>query len=136
KLINPQADDDFAETLENLNALLISSNYRQIRDVSAQLNLEQLFHQFNTAPTELFSDAFLNAFSMFLEALSANEIFVKYYDSMLEGLWSNNHHVVELWLKRIVKPVFNNESHLKSVASSTININPLLRCVIRLLASE
>lgn len=136
KLVSPQADDDFTETVENLNALLISSNYRQIRDVSGQVDLEKLFHHFNVAPKEVFSDHFINAFSMFLEALPANEIFVKYYDSILEGLWSNNNHVVDLWLKRIVKAVFSNEGMLKNVTNSIININPLLRVVIRLLASE
>src|SRR5699024_545336 len=38
--------------------------------------------------------------------------------------------------KRIVKPVFTNDSLLKSVAGSQININPMLRCIIRLLTSE
>ena len=128
-------DDDFPETLDDMNALLVSANYQQIRDVASKMEpvLPEIFHRFNTSP---FVDQFMNPFSMFLEALPANEIFIKYYDSILEGLFSNNDHVQGLWIKRVVKPVFINEGMLKSVARSSIHIIQSLRCVIRLLASE
>ncbi|KAI2802895.1 26S proteasome non-ATPase regulatory subunit 5 [Blomia tropicalis] len=132
KLANPNQENDFLESLECLNALLISSNFNQIREVSKQLDLDNLFRQFNAANEEVFSDSFISVISMFMEAQLGDEVLIKHFDIVLEGLYSPNVIVVDLWLKNIVKPVFVNEAQLKSITNSKINLIPLLRAVIRL----
>lgn len=143
-----QPDVDFPEEVANLNALLIASNYRQIRDVAGQLDLGRLFTLFNSSPVLVSTNKeekavgkqLLTAMSMFLEALPGSDVLLKYYDHVVEGLSLDLHarkEVVELWLKRLVRPVFTSEGQLKAVvASSVVNMNGLLRATIRLLAAE
>lgn len=136
RLASSLGDEDFGEVLANLSALLVSAHYREIRDVAKQLDLSALFHQFNTVSDDRFTDQLMSVFSMFLEALPISDVFVTYFDSVLEGLRSNNIRIVELWIKRIVKTIFTNDGLLKTIASGPVNVVPLLRCTIPLLTSD
>lgn len=129
-------DGDFVETLSNLEAILISSTHKNVRDIASKLDLTKMFHQFNTVPKELHSPQLLASFGMFLEALQPCEVLIQYFDSVLEGLYSDKNEIVELWIKKVVKTVFTNEALLKQLASSPANTIPLFICVIRLLTSE
>lgn len=129
KLSKTDNSEDFIDTLENLNALLISSTYKTIRDVAAQLDLTNLFHEFNTVASDDCSSQLLSVFGMFLEALPPDQVLVQCYDCVLEGLNSKNIVIVELWIKKVVSVVFANESMMKHVS---INAVPLIVCVVRL----
>lgn len=130
-----EPNDDASEIIKNLNALLIASNYRQIREVSNELDLKPFFHKFNTIPSEALDDDVTSLYRMFIECLPLNEVLIKYFSSIIEGLHSSNPSIVDLWLKTVIKPLFTNEHLLKSVVESGININPLLVVLVRLLKS-
>ncbi|KAH9397785.1 26S proteasome non-ATPase regulatory subunit 5 [Tyrophagus putrescentiae] len=80
----------------------------------------------------------LDVMSMLLEALNGGEVLVKYYDHVVDGLDGALRplQIVDLWLKKLVRPVFSSEGQLKVVVNSSVNINGLLRSTVRLLAAE
>ena len=147
KLVNTDQQPkevDFVEEVSNLHALLIASNYRQIRDIAGQLDLGRLFDLFNNSPVFAAGTPvpgqveLLDVMSMLLEALNGGEVLVKYYDHVVDGLDGALRplQIVDLWLKKLVRPVFSSEGQLKVVVNSSVNINGLLRSTVRLLAAE
>lgn len=131
-------NQDFGEILADVNALLISANHRDVQQVTNQMNLARLFDRFNalSVKDELFTEELLRVFGMFLESLPINDIFVKYNDQILQGLQSSNATIIDMWVQKVVKPLFTNEGLLKNISKSSVNIVPILTAVIELLPSQ
>lgn len=131
------SQDDFMDTIKNLNALLTVANPRDVQQISSELNLSSLFHLFNTSSNDKLCDDLVRVFGLFLEALSIQEVFLKYQQNILQGLESGNVSVVEMWIKKVVRPLFTNEGLLKSLRGNpNLEVIPILKAAIKLLSNK
>lgn len=125
-------DAAFIDALDNLSKILTTANPRDVQQACQELDLTNLFHCVNSLPDEKIFEEHLRTFGRFLESLSINEMFSKYFDCILQGLNAKNIVVLEIWLKKIVKPLFSSEGLLKNTLPKT-EINRIIKFVIRLL---
>lgn len=125
-------DEAFTDALDNLSKMLTTANPRDVQQACQELDLTNLFVRVNSLPNEKLFEDHLRTFGRFLESLSINEMYTKYFECILQGLNASNIVVLEIWLKKIVKPLFSSEGLLKNTLSLP-EINRIIKFVIRLL---